>query len=350
MLRQYTDLPPGFLDAKPQQLEAVLGGPSLIHLPGLRDRPLFVSILLHGNETSGLEAIQALLRPFLGRPLPRALSLFVGNVAAARAGLRRLDDQPDYNRAWPGGVAQDSPEARMLAEVVDQMRQRRVFAAIDIHNNTGRNPHYACVNRLDGRYLHLASLFGSTVVYFTRPKGVASMAFAEHCPSVTVECGRPGEAYAAEHAREFVEAALHLREIRDEPATQLSVYQTTAILRVPEGISFGFGDANADLQLMEDLDQLNFRDLPVGTSLARVMAPGRGRVRVEDSDGEDVTDRYLELESGELRTRVAVTPSMLTADPRIIRQDCLGYLMERLDWNQAGAAIGSGDRQNRSRP
>ncbi len=335
MLRQYSDLPPGFLDAKPQQLEAVLGGPSLIHLPGLRDRPLFVSTLLHGNETSGVAAIQALLRPYRGRPLPRALSLFVGNVAAARAGLRRLEGQPDYNRIWPGGDHQDTPEARMLAEVVNQMRQRRVFAAIDIHNNTGRNPHYGCVNRLDGRYLHLASLFASTVVYFTRPRGVASMAFAELCPSVTVECGRPDEAYGIEHVREFVEAALHLHEIPAQPSTTLSVYRTVATVRVPEGISFGFGDANADLQLMEDLDQLNFRDLPAGTALARLTAPGRGRLVVEDNDGADVSDRYLARSDGELRTRVPVTPSMLTSDPRVIRQDCLCYLMERLSWPPA---------------
>src|SRR5690625_6470125 len=101
MLKQYIDLPPRFLDATAPELEALLGGPSLIHLPGLRDRPLFVSILLHGNEASGLEAMQDVLRTRLSRPLPRAMSLFVGNVHAASVGLRRLDGPPDYDRVCP---------------------------------------------------------------------------------------------------------------------------------------------------------------------------------------------------------------------------------------------------------
>lgn len=335
-LRRLTDLPPGFLDAASEQLEELLGGPTLIHLPGLRDRPLFVSILLHGNEITGLEAVQALLRPYLGRPLPRALSIFVGNVAAARARQRRLDGQPDYNRIWPGGSHQDSDEARVIAEVVEEMRQRRVFASLDIHNNTGRNPFYACVNRLDGPYLYLASLFSHTVVYFTAPRGVQSMAMAELCPAVTVECGQPGSPLAAEHARTFIDAALHLREIPAHPAAALDVFHTVAIVRVPPQVSFGFGAVAADLLLEEDLEQLNFRELPVGTVFGRVPAGRDGRLWVEDAQGAEVTDQFFALEEGELRLTRRVMPSMLTHDTRVIRQDCLCYLMERLTPESSG--------------
>jgi hypothetical protein len=37
-----------------------------------------------------------------GYDLPRSLSLFVGNTAAAEQGVRHLPEQPDYNRVWPG--------------------------------------------------------------------------------------------------------------------------------------------------------------------------------------------------------------------------------------------------------
>lgn len=330
MLRQYTDLPRGFLDAAPAELEEVLGGPTLIHLPGLRERPLFVSVLLHGNEISGVEAIQNLLRVHLDRPLPRALSLFIGNVHAARVGLRRLEGQYDYNRVWPGGGDIDSAEAKMMAQVVDQMRQRRVFASIDIHNNTGLNPHYGCVNRLDGRYLHLASLFSHTVVYFTQPRGVQSMAFAELCPAVTIECGQPGSRYAAQHAQEFVEAALHLPEIPDRPSSELGVFHTVATVTIPPEVSFGFGNVDADLQLMDDLQQFNFRELPSGTAFANVSAGRDGRFAVTDDDGNDVSGHFFEVADGQLRTLRHVMPSMLTHDALVIRQDCLCYLMERI--------------------
>lgn len=336
MLRQYTDLPKGFLDAAPTELEELLGGPTLIHLPGLRDRPLFVSVLLHGNETTGVEAMQNLLRRRLDKPLPRALSLFIGNVHAARVGLRRLEGQPDYNRIWPGGDDTSSTEARLMAQVVDQMRQRRVFASIDVHNNTGLNPHYGCINTLGPRCVYLASLFSHTVVYFTQPRGVQSMAMAQLCPAVTIECGQPGSRYAAEHAQEFVEAALHLAEIPPHPSAELGVYRTCATVKIPPEVSFGFGEVEADLQLLDDLQQLNFRELPAGTSFARV-AGERGRFAVEDNDGNDVSADYFELADGELRTKRHFMPSMLTHDALVIRQDCLCYAMERIELPQAAA-------------
>ena len=48
LLRQHHELPPGLLDADPRQLAELLGGPALIHLPGRRERPLFVSVLKCG--------------------------------------------------------------------------------------------------------------------------------------------------------------------------------------------------------------------------------------------------------------------------------------------------------------
>ena len=68
-----------------------------------------------GNEGTGWEALRALLRDYQGRELPRALTIFIGNVSAAKAGLRRLEGQPDYNRIWEPG---DTPEHAMAAEVL----------------------------------------------------------------------------------------------------------------------------------------------------------------------------------------------------------------------------------------
>lgn len=333
MLQRWTELPPGFLDAAPEELEDLLGGPSLIELAGRRSPAVFVSVLLHGNETTGIEAMQALLRRHHER-LPRDLVLFVGNVAAARYGLRRLEGQPDYNRIWPGGEAGDSAEARMAAELVEEMRERELFASVDVHNNTGWNPHYGCINRLDGRFLHLASLFSRTVVYFTRPRGVQSLAFAELCPALTIECGQPGRAEATAHALELLDAVLHLAEIPDHPAEDdLGVYHTEARLRIPDEVDFGFAPGHA-LRLLDDIDRLNFRELPAGTALAEV-APGRGvPLLVENNQGEEVSARYLEERAGRIVTRGRVMPSMFTRDLRVVRQDCLGYLMVPVDWHR----------------
>jgi succinylglutamate desuccinylase len=332
MLRVLDHVPEGLLQARAEDLEGLLGGPTLIHLAGDQPEPLFVSTLLHGNEHSGLQAVQALLRRHAGgQALPRSLSWFIGNVAAARHGLRRLDGQPDYNRVWPGSADSGSREAAMMREILAQMRARRVLASVDVHNNTGLNPHYACVNRIDHRFLRLATLFSRTVVYFLRPLGVQSMAFADLCPAVTVECGKTGQAFGAEHAGQFLDACLRLHELPDHPVPQhdLDLFHTVASVKVPESLSFGFEAAGHDIRFSPDLDHLNFRELPAGTVLGWTDAPERVRLEAWDEEGREVGERFFQLRGGEIRTTRALMPSMFTLDERVIRQDCLGYLMER---------------------
>ena len=331
LLRQYHELPDGLLAAAPEQLADLLGGPSLIHLPGRRQAPLFISLLQHGNETTGFRALQALLKLYQDKDLPRALSIYIGNVDAARDGLRRLAGQPDYNRVWPGTDYADNPEKRMMAEVFDIMRERRPFASVDVHNNTGINPHYACINRVDHRFMHLGSLFSRTLVYFIRPAGVQSMAFAQLCPSVTVECGKVGQSAGEQHAREFLDACLHLSEIPDHPVAvhDIDLFHTVAIVRVPRAYSFGFGDNPVDICFSDDLDHLNFRELPPGTPLAQLNGIDRLPLEASDERGSEVAARYFTVEGDVLRTTRSLMPSMFTLDERIIRQDCLGYLMER---------------------
>ena len=103
MLTILDRLPAGFLDIEAHRLHTLFDGPTLVHLPGRLPEPLFVSILLHGNEITGLLAVQQLLKYYGDRQLPRSLSLLIGNIDAARARVRRLDTQPDYNRIWRGG-------------------------------------------------------------------------------------------------------------------------------------------------------------------------------------------------------------------------------------------------------
>ena len=61
MLRKLDHIPDGLLDAHATRLHAILGGPTLLHLPGRRPGPLFVSVMMHGNETTGWEAVRAIL-------------------------------------------------------------------------------------------------------------------------------------------------------------------------------------------------------------------------------------------------------------------------------------------------
>jgi hypothetical protein len=332
MLNEIEYLPNGLLEAPVDTLAELLGGPTLIHLQGRRPEPLFITVLAHGNESTGFYAVQSLLQKYRGRELPRALSIFIGNVAAASQGQRFLHGQTDYNRVWPGTDVRDAPEVQMMQQVVDRMRARRAFASIDVHNNTGINPHYGCINRVDNQFLHLAAQFSRTVVYFIRPLGVQSMAMSYVCPAVTIECGKPDHEYGMAHARDYIDACLHMSELSQHPVAShdVDLFHTVAVVKIPADINFGFASDAVDLRLNGNLDHLNFRELPVGTELGRVRQGAKVRLDVTDDNNQSVYDRYFSTEDNALVTARPLMPSMLTLDETIIRQDCLGYLMERL--------------------
>ncbi len=329
MLTIHYELPAGLLDLEAHELYKKLTGPTLFHLEGSRNPPLFASVLLHGNEPVGWEAVRNLLRRYQNQKLPRALSLLVGNVAAAGYRRRLLEGQLDHNRVWTSG---DTPEHAMAIQVYEEMSQRGLFASIDMHNNTGLNPHYACINKLEAPFLHLAGLFGRTVIYFVRPKGVQSLAFAELGPAVTLECGQPGSSQGVAHATEYLTACLHLAEIPSYPIAKcgIELFHTVAVVRIAPEVQVGLYGKDLDLRLVDDLDQLNFQELPANTLLGWQQPGCDILIKATDEQDQEVTRRYFYLEGTELRTCRPVMPSMLTRDISIIRQDCLCYLMERI--------------------
>lgn len=331
-LRIVDHVPDGFVAAPATELIRALPGPTLFDLAGRDEQPLFASVLLHGNEDTGLLAVQEVLRRHRDHGLPRRLLLFVGNVAAAAAGARTLDDQLDFNRAWPGTLHPEAPEADLMREVSDYAAARRPLASIDIHNNTGLNPHYACVNRLESPFLHLARLFSRTVVFFEKPLGVQSAAMAQICPAVTVECGRIGERSATAHAVEFIEACLALSGFPDHPPqpSDLDLLRTFAVVKVPPEVSFSFDGSAADIRFRDDIDHLNFSPLASGTRFAALADGAEVRLDLEAGVAAPAPE-YFTYSEGEIRLAVPATPSMLTRDVRAVRLDCLCYLMHPID-------------------
>ncbi len=325
-------IPPGLLEANHQDIHKILSAPALIELPGKHADPLFVSVLLHGNEPTGFKAIQLLLSKYLNKDLPRSLALFIGNVAAAKHNVRRLDNQPDFNRIWPGAELTESAESKLVEKVFSLMKNRNVFASIDIHNNTGLNPHYACINRLDNRFFQLAALFGRLVVFFSRPKGVQSSAFAEICPAVTLECGRPDQEHGVTHALEFLDSCLHLTEFPQQQIhpQDIDLFHTVAQVKIKENTNFSFNKVDVDLLLDKDIERFNFSEIKPGTRLGTVYNGTELPLLALDETGNNVTTNFFRLAEGDLQITRPTMPSMLTLDEGIIRQDCLCYLMERV--------------------
>lgn len=332
MLNQFDYLPSGFLQAGAQQMLSVLPGPSLIHLPGRREQPVFASLMLHGNEDVGLRAVQNLLQFYGDKPLPRALSIFVGNLAAARLNVRRLPDQPDYNRVWPGHENMHGPEADMTAKVTEIMRQRRCFISVDFHNNTGLNPYYALINRLDPALLRLAVMFNRTIVYTLRPNGTQAMAFLPFCAALTIECGKVGDQHGIRRATEFLQAVMELGEIGGEHVRNrdFDLFHSLAVVKVPSHYTISVG-GQADIRFREGLDFMNFQELAANTVIAELSPGSNAEFDVRDERGAQVYGQFFMRDGDRIVLRKPVIPAMLTLDLDIVRQDCLCYLMLRLE-------------------
>lgn len=327
-LNRHTRLPPALADIGPREIRRVFPKPALIEIAGERERPLFVSAMLHGNETTSFHVLQALARRYADARPPRSLQIFVGNVEAAEAGLRHLPGQPDFNRIWADG---DSAHHRLVADVVAAAKAAEPIASIDIHNNSGANPYYGCVNALRPADLHLAALFSDIGVYYRNPATTQSTAFSAFCPAVTVECGQSGERDGIDQAIQLVEDAMRLDGFPDHApgASRQKLYETVGAVKVDPEASFSFGEPGSDIVFRGDLETLNFAEIEQGSVWA-ISARDADSLRVVNEHGDILTGRFLEPRSGGLVLRQAITPAMLTRDRAIIRDDCLCYFMRRL--------------------
>ncbi|WP_232319730.1 M14 family metallopeptidase [Prosthecochloris sp. HL-130-GSB] len=327
-LHYLEQLPCEILSTSPGELGRILPGPSIVYIEGERTPPLFVSVLLHGNEVTGFLAIQQLLRQ-ADMKLPRSILLFIGNIRAAEADVRALDDEEDFNRIWNGGKGE---QARMAAEVLRAVAARKPLACIDIHNNTGTNPHYACINTTQAATVNLAARFSDTIVYFTEPHEVISIACSRIAPSVTLECGISGESSGTEHALQYLVQCLEADEttLFSPPGkAHHDVFHTVGRITVPDHAELAFGTEciDADICFRSDFDLLNFTRVASGTMLGTLRSY-ESCPKVLDNGGNDVTKTYLDVVDDEIRTTRHFIPAMFTLDKRVIHQDCLGYVME----------------------
>ena len=320
-------LPEGFFDLTTADIRRLFPNPTLVQIDGADDRWLFVSILLHGNEYSSLEIVKRVLAKYPDG-LPRPVMLFIGNVRAAEANLRHLPDQVDYNRCWPGTVMEPNPTTQMARRIIEIAHGLPLFAAIDIHNNTGRNPHYACITDPTPQNQQLAMRFNRIAMVYQH-KGVCTMAFDGICPAATLECGIPGDPAGIEHGSRLLEDLLTLDALPDNLPTrdELHLVESHLNVHINHEISFEFDPAaDADLRFAEDIEARNFTliDPQQVFGHTRVERP----LQILDANSHDVTDEILRVEQGRIYFNQTLMPAMITRDKLVIQQDCLCHLLQ----------------------
>lgn len=307
-----------------------LGGPIALRVAGRdRSRLRVVSGLLHGNEPSGLRAIFHVLRR--REPFATDVLFFLGAVEAARRapGLayRMLPDRRDLNRCFCAPF--DGVDGAIAEAALSFMRADGLEAVIDLHNNTGHNPAYGVGSAASPARLGLVSFFARRFVCSAFGLGSLHEAFADGVPAVTIECGRAGDPDADARAAAGLVRLLATDRLPAGDRADFEVLDDPARIYLRPGVTLRFGDhreSDADLTMALDVDRHNFQRLQAGTRVGWVRAPSMP-VQARNQAHEDVTDRFFEIRRGELVTREALIPIMITTNVAVAAIDCLFYVV-----------------------
>ena len=324
-------VPPEFLESSPERLIEVLPQPTLFDLKGRDPRPLFVSTLLHGDEETGLEAAQALLRRHLGKGLNRSLLLFVGNVEAAAAGVRTLPNQRDFNRIWPGTALSPDHQTKMAQFVYDYAARRPLFAT-SIFTTTPASIRIMAASRGSSPSSSLwqgsfrAPSFILSVPSACKPR--PSPGFLPRSPSNAARSARARPKIMRSDCWKPASPLRSFRSTRRRPRPQSSAHlRDLACRRRRHSLRWLPGR----LHVRRRVDHLNFSELTPGATFGR-LGNGVGQLELAPGEGAEAQPvGYFDYANGEIRLARSAIPAMLTTKPAAVRQDCLCYLMHRID-------------------
>lgn len=330
------DVRPGDIPARVDDFLDALAGPTILAVSGQdRSRVRIVAGTIHGNEPSGLRAIHRALHA--DRTPATDMLYFVGAVEAARAeprfSHRFLPGRRDLNRCFR--APWDGPDGAIGRATLAVLCSRSVELAVDLHNNTGRNPSYAIGGALDGAHLALSALFTNRFIHSDLKLGSFAEAMDSHCPCITIECGQAHDPRADETA--WLGLASLLRLERLDTARQgiesMEVFTSPSRVELARGATLAFGSApqpGADLTLDPGVDRHNFQSLAPGTPIGFVREGGPWPVVVRDTCGADRSQELFELDGrGGLLIRETLVPIMMTTDPHAAANDCLFYAVRR---------------------
>ena len=305
------------------ELASVLHSPTLFDFSIAKRAPFFLSTLLHGNETSGWDAVRKLVNnDYRDKNLPSCVIL-VGNVQAAQYSKRMLDGQPDFNRIWEGG---SSPYAKWADNVISFLEAKRLWFALDVHNNTGPNPHHSIVTSIDANTMSAARLFSQTAIFAQQPPGVLTRRTSGFCTSITIEAGLPQDPTSATRAHEYIATLWDHGSVPFVDTSDQELFQNNVRVLIENA------DTISDDQVPKFAPKLyryNFKSIPQGTELARIVVD-HARLRAVDEDQRDQTRTFLSYKGKNVSLKRDTILSMYTEDPRIARQDCVCYFLEPL--------------------
>ena len=315
----------------PEEFLDWLGQAACLFLPG--ENPgitrAFVS-LLHGNEPSGASALFRWLKS--GRkPVVNMLCLLPSVQAALQAPVytnRMLTGYRDLNRCFRAPFSDQQGE--LAEEILELLKRYQPECVVDMHNTSGSGPGFGVAVSTDAQHRALVSQFTSTLVTNDLRLG-ALMEISEHLfPTVTIECGGRLDEEAHRLAWQGLQRYMTTEDVFSEEflGRELNVYRNPVRLELLPDCKIAYADSaqkGFDLTLKNDIEKYNFEFVSRGTSIGWVDSQDLSVFSAHNLQQQDVVERLLLIEQGEVRVAQDLKLFMVTSNADIARLDCLFY-------------------------
>ena len=347
VLRVFDDPAPAAIPADFVDFLRWLGGPALLHISGIDNtRKRALSVLVHGNETSGARALHRWL--CLGRRPRVSLLCFVSGVEAALCepllSQRFVPGERDLNRCFrppfndrPGHIAQ-----AMLAV----LQAERPDCLVDMHNTSAPSPAFAIAPHEDVAHEALGALFCNNLVITEITLGALMESSGDPCPAITVECGATGDPRAEQVAWEGLQRYLHDEAVPGVPApdSHLELFHRPVRLELEPGTLLAWGDGpvvGADLTVRTDLERFNFTTVEPDLVIGWLGPRGLDPLRVSDRMGRNRCDEWFRIQDGRFHTKESVRLFMVTSSLKMAMDDCLLYASREREHTTMTATVTS---------
>ncbi len=306
-----------------------LQAPTWITVPGRdRSRTRAIVTLLHGNEPSGLKAVHRLLKEEIIPATDLVIFVAAVNTALAHPILshRFLPWEEDFNRCFnaPARTRQE----KLAQRLITALREISPEAIIDTHNTSAHSEPFCVTVRDDAATLRVSGLFSERLVVMDQHLGTLIEQADAGTPIVTVEFGGFMDPRADLLARETLFDFVCREELFDtEPVSQMILHHPLR-LEIDHSAEIHYSASvqdDADLTMINTIDQLNFRRVEAGTSIGWLGRTGMEVLNAVNASGQNLIESFFHDVSGFLTTRQHLTIFMATTDPYIARKDCLLY-------------------------
>ncbi|MDX1694071.1 MAG: succinylglutamate desuccinylase/aspartoacylase family protein [Ketobacteraceae bacterium] len=322
---------PEDIGRSPDEFLQRLVKPTLIKVKGKDStRTRALATLLHGNEPSGFMAVHRWLS-LQEKPSVNILC-FIGGVYPAKAEpgffYRQLPDARDLNRCFREPF--DTEEGRIARAFLDALHEEQPECLLDIHNTSGTGPSFAVTIKNDAAHQALTSLFTERLIVTDLRLGALMEYSEKEVPTVTIECGGAQDEhahalayeglmrYVTKHNVLSLEKAEWGIEVLSNPV-RIELKKATTILYDMAPTS------GVDLILPPDIEHLNFGIVTPDKRLGWTGPKGLAALEAINRSGNNIVDKILRTENGEIYPARPLKIFMITTNPAIAKSDCLFY-------------------------